>query len=454
MKHSSPLWSLKRSGNLDPERQRSAIALENLARQLEESQWWTSAKLAEAQAQQLKKLAEHAEKHSPLFRRRLAQSGLSARELTSVKSLFRLPVLHRRELQSAGNDAYCGEVPQNHLPVTETRTSGSTGEPVAVKKTALNNLFWHALTLREYFWHERDFSGRMTVIRPTVAACVMRETWGPPVDLLFKTGPLQAIPVTTDIAQMIASMLQFQPHELLVMPNILQGIVEHCEHYKSRFADLQRIKTVGETLSPELRARTEATLGIKITDSYSSQELGPIAVQCPNSELMHVMSESLVVEVLKENGEACRPREFGRVVVTDLHNFATPLVRYDIGDFAEVGGACPCRRGLATLRRVLGRERNLILMPDGTRHYPLVGFAKFRDVAPVVQYQLIQDGRETIEVRLVTERPLRAQEESALRSVIQRALGFPFELHFTYFKRQIPRQPSGKFEEFVCKIGA
>ncbi|HSZ74758.1 MAG TPA: hypothetical protein VK779_08055, partial [Rhizomicrobium sp.] len=140
----------------------------------------------------------------------------------------------------------------------------------------------------------------------------------------------------------------------------------------------------------------------------------------------------------------------GRVVLSDLHNFATPMIRYDIGDYAEVGGPCPCGRGLPTLKRVLGRERNLILMPDGTRHWPLVGFARFRDVAPIVQYQFIQQSREEIEVRLVAETPLSAEQEANLKSVIQEALGHPFALRFTYFEGQIPRAANGKFEEFVC----
>ena len=164
------------------------------------------------------------------------------------------------------------------------------------------------------------------------------------------------------------------------------------------------------------------------------------------------MSENLIVEVINDAGQSCKDGEIGRIVITDLHNFAMPIIRYDIGDVAEVGGICPCGRGMPTLKRIVGRERNLILMPDGTKHYPLVGFAQFRDVAPVVQYQFIQHTREQIEGRLVTERPLTSDEEDALRTIVQNSLGYPFELRFSYFLDRIPRSPSGKFEEFMCKV--
>jgi phenylacetate-CoA ligase len=104
------------------------------------------------------------------------------------------------------------------------------------------------------------------------------------------------------------------------------------------------------------------------------------------------------------------------------------------------------------LRRILGRERNLILMPDGTRHWPLVGFHKFRDIAPVIQYQFIQHTRESIELRLVTERPLDSAEEERLRRLVQKALGHPFAVAFVYFDGKIPPAKSGKFEEFVCLV--
>lgn len=91
-------------------------------------------------------------------------------------------------------------------------------------------------------------------------------------------------------------------------------------------------------------------------------------------------------------------------------------------------------------------------MPDGSRRYPLVGFARFREVAPVVQYQFVQHALEDLEMRLVVEAPLHAKQESDLAEIVRKALGFSFALRFTYFPDRVPRAPSGKFEEFVCWV--
>ena len=73
-------------------------------------------------------------------------------------------------------------------------------------------------------------------------------------------------------------------------------------------------------------------------------------------------------------------------------------------------------------------------------------------IAPVVQFQFIQKDRAVIEARFVVARPLDANEENALTSCVQKALGHPFALHFVYFDGELPKGPNGKFEELVCAL--
>ena len=111
-----------------------------------------------------------------------------------------------------------------------------------------------------------------------------------------------------------------------------------------------------------------------------------------------------------------------------------------------------CGRGLPVLRRILGKQRNLMVLPDGTRRWPLTGFHGYRDVAPVLQYQFVQVDLATVEINLVVERPLNSGEETALREVILAALGHPFNVVFKYYASELPRSANGKFDEFVCRV--
>jgi phenylacetate-CoA ligase len=131
-----------------------------------------------------------------------------------------------------------------------------------------------------------------------------------------------------------------------------------------------------------------------------------------------------------------------------------PLIRYELRDHAEAGSPCGCGRGLPSIARILGRTRNMVTLPNGAQHWPVVGYAQYREIAPVRQFQLIQQNLHQIEVRLVTDRSLNGGELAALTRTINSALGHEFRLNFVFYQNEIPRAPGGKFEEFISRLPA
>ena len=148
------------------------------------------------------------------------------------------------------------------------------------------------------------------------------------------------------------------------------------------------------------------------------------------------------------------PGEIGHVVVTTLHNFAMPLIRYRLRDQAEVGEPCPCGRGLPVLRRIVGRQRNMIRLPDGRQHWPSFPGSLWREVVPALQqFQLIQHDLNLIEVRIASSIPVSMEQGQGLAKILKEKLGYPFKFNFTYVDRINPTA-NGKFEDFVSMISA
>ncbi len=421
--------------------------------ELNDSQWLSRAALEANQMQQFRNLLQFVITHSPYYARRFLASGTRVRDFQTLESLRGLPLLSRHDLQSAGDAFFCKDLPADQGEIGVTQTSGSTGEPVRVRKTGINQLFWHTYTLRNCTWHQIPFDARYTIIRPNVDAYEEQPNWGAPFELLYETGPTQVMPITTPLTEQIDLLRKFQPETLLINPSNLRGLVDLWRDGGSGLSKLRWIKSIGETLPDELReAVAELDPGVSVIDGYSSQECGAIAIQCPDGDGYHVMSESLIVEILDQHGEPCAPGEIGRIVVTDLQNLASPIIRYDIGDYAQLGETCSCGRGLAKLDRILGRRRNLVLKPNGDRHWPLVGFHDFGTIAPIRQYQLIQETVERITVRFVTDEALTLDQKTAFTNLLQKALGYEFELDILDQRDRLPLQPGGKFEEFISKV--
>jgi len=426
----------------------AAVTVIDLDRQIAAAERLPPTQIRTRQLAQLATLARHFALHSPRFAKRLRAAGLAPADLARPAGFAALPPIDRRWLQDT-DGLFVAHVPAGHEPLATTSTSGSTGEPVTVWRTRVSQLVWLANVLREHRWHSTDFTAPLASIRAHVDTPRPMSGWGPPADFVAQTGPSIAFPITWDASELYQRLAAFRPGNLLVYPTTLTALIDLAASRGSFLAPGGVIRTIGETVTPHLRERCRTVLGTALQDTYSSQEIGQIAVQCPEGDGYHCAVESILIEVLRPDGAPCRPGETGEVVVTDLFNHATPLIRYAIGDHAEVGPSCPCGRTGLALRRIMGRERNMIAMPDGTRHWPLVGFDRFRDLAPVRQYQLIQHDPDRIEARFATTRTVSPAEDAALRDHLHTALGHRFTLDLRYFTEDLPGSRSGKFEEFL-----
>ncbi len=428
-----------------------------LLQQLDGSQWWPAETLRAWQMRQLGVLLAHAAKTVPFYGDRLRAAGLVPGKPLTPEIWPRIPILTRAEVQNAGAALHSTALPAGHGRTGKISSSGSTGRPIESISTQVTQAFWNAFTLRDHLWHGRDFRGKLASIRalPTGVGSfpkgVRNSNWGGAVAAIYPSGPAAGLSVVTPIAQQAEWLVRVKPDYLLTFPSALRALVRHCQDNRIDLPRLRQVRTISEVLTPETRSACREVLGVEVVDAYSANELGYMALQCPEHEHYHVQSEGVLLEILREDGTPCRAGETGRVVVTGLHNFAMPLIRYELGDLAETGGTCPCGRGLPVINRVLGRVRNMLRLPGGEQVWPLIGEPSYIQIPAIRQYQIVQTSLERLEVKLVTSAPLTEEEEAKLRRIILDRLGHPFDLVLSYHD-EIPRSAGGKFEDFRCEI--
>lgn len=418
--------------------------------QLSQSQWWPRERLERAQLAQLHQLLGHAYEYVPFYTARLTAAGYHPGQSLTWETFRRLPLLTRSEIQGQGPALHSARLPPGHGRVGQGETSGSTGRPITFYQTELTQFFWRAFTLRDHLWHRRDFTGKLAGIRTKVEA-QEHPNWGPAVAGVFDTGPSATLNIRTDVDAQLDWLSRQNADYLVTHPSNLRALAQRALERRVVLPRLKQARTFGEALSADVRALCRAAWGVAIADMFSAEEVGYIALQCPEHEHYHMQSEGVLFEVLREDGSSCGPGEIGRVVVTVLHNFAMPLVRYQIGDFAQVGAACPCGRGLPVLSRVMGRARNMIRLPDGRQHWPSFPAELWTEVAPVHQFRLVQRALDAIEVEIVAGRVLSDAEKARLVAALQASLGYPFAVEILQVPA-IARTPAFKYEDFVCEL--
>ncbi len=418
--------------------------------QLEQSQFWSPEQLLEQQLRQLQTLLIHSYKTVPFYRERLLAAGFDPTKALTAELFHNLPILRRRDIQTAREMLLSTQLPPDHGRIYSGKTSGSTGRPIQYSGTELTQFWWSTMTLREHLWHQRDFAGKLAIIRVNIRGG-KHENWGSPVATVFQTGRSDSLDIGTDINTQLAWLQEHNPDYLLSYPSNVLALANASISKGIRLKNLREVRTISEALNPKLRAACREAWGVTVIDTYSANEVGYIAFQCPGHEHYHIQSETMFVEILNDQGSACQPGEIGRIVLTPLHNYAMPLIRYEIMDYAEVGAACPCGRGLPVIKRILGRQRNLICLPDGSRHWPNTGYSNWMDIAPIEQIQLVQKSLHDIEARLVMPRTLTLDEQKQMIPILQKSLGYAFQISFSYH-RELCRSASGKFEDFISEV--
>lgn len=414
--------------------------------QFEQSQWWPEERLRELQMVQFGNVFRHAMATVPYYRERFATWAQGAMDWDRFREL---PVSSRHDIQLAGDAMHSSAPPPGHGTVISTQSSGSTGSPLITRGTAWTQLMWQALLLRDHLWHGRDLGGKLAAIRSKTENQSFAD-WGP-ATAAFVTGPSAVLSLVIDLDQQLRWLEAENPDYLLTFATNLRALAKRGMELGIRLPALKQARTYGETLQPDTRDIVREAWGVEITDSYSSEELGYIAIQCPEHEHYHLQAESLIVEVLDADGRPCRPGEVGQVTVSTLHNFAMPLLRYASGDYAEAGEPCPCGRGLPVLKRIAGRQRNMLRRPDGVRYWPSFPIEAWRRAAPVRQIQLVQDAIDHVEARVVMPRDFSGDERERLEAALIDCLGYPFRMTLTRVDL-IPRGAGQKYEDFVTLL--
>ncbi len=425
-----------------------ALALA-LQYQLEHIQWMPGDQIRLAQFGQLHRVLAEAFSKIAYWRDTLKRAGFESGRTFSEVQFASLPILDRLAVQGLADKLVNPSVPGSHGKVYKGSTSGSTGTPVVFYQTDLTQHFWRALTLREHLWQRRDFSGKMAVIRSNVNTRVAGN-WGAATAQVIKTGPACTLNIRADIDEQLDWLHKHNPDYLLTHPSNLKALAIRAAEHSVALPRLRQLRSFGEILSDDTREQCRRAWKVEIADIYSSEEAGCIASQCEHGAY-HVQSENLLVEIVNDHGAACEPGEIGRVLITTLHNFAMPLIRYEIGDYAESGAECPCGRGLPVIRRIMGRVRNMLKLPDGTQHWPSFPEDRWIGIAPIQQLQVVQKSLDTIVLKVKSTRDLTATEVSRLIETFQQTLKFPHRITVESVA-SIPRSKNSKFEDFISEI--
>jgi phenylacetate-CoA ligase len=371
-----------------------------LLREYEASQWWAPEQLAAAQERSLLAILRHALTNTAHYAALAREAGIDVAKL-AASDLARLPLLTKADLVERGDRM------QAPLPSWQTSwktTGGSTGVAVRLRKDRLATATEQAASWRCYAWYGIRPGDRQARFwgTPQTAKAKLRFA---AIDFVLNRDRFSAFAFRrADLGRYFARVRETRPAWAYGYVSMLAQFAQYCLEESLPLAQVgvRAVVTTSEVLAPGDRAVIAKAFGAPVYDEYGCGEVGAVLYECERGT-RHLMAENLFVELLP----APTPDQpnAARLVVTDLHNRATPLLRYDIGDRVVPAPACACGRGLPGFAAIFGRAYDFIETADGTRYHGeffLYVLESARDRGlPVRQAQFVQDAADRIRLRVV-----------------------------------------------------
>jgi phenylacetate-CoA ligase len=253
-----------------------------------------------------------------------------------------------------------------------------------------------------------------------------------------------------DVPVLVSRIADANPVILTGKPSSLEILADYQEQYSDFSIRPKLIISGAEHLNVSLRRRLERLFLAPVRESYGLTEAGTLAVECPNGIGMHLAEDRYIVEIHDSDGQSLPVGVSGEIVVTDLRNYALPLLRYRTGDVGRIlHDRCPCGIAHRRLQLLDGRLVDYFKRADGTSVNAFRLSAGLTTL-PIRQFQIIQVSLTEILVRYVGE-PDEVKVEDAMRADVDSCFGTHVSLTIRHEAERL-NVPGQKFRPFRCDI--
>ncbi len=399
--------------------------------------------LAALQWRKLVALVRHCWDHVPFYRTHWATVIDDPADIRSHEDFARLPPLAREHLRDHLDAMRAHGV---DLPIIYRRTEGTTGQPVTVGFTPVDEERREALLLRGYRWAGYRLGGRTLFLRGvprvrrrgrTAASDWLR-------DRLFNRRILEATHLgDADLDRLAAAIRHYGPEVIVGHVTPLYVLAGWLRDTGTRLPGVRAIVATAEPLEEFQRAEIARAFEAPVRNAYGCRELDLIAAEHAHCGRLHVNADHLLVESAPlAGGASSGPIQ---LLATDLANFAIPMVRYAVGDVGTLASRpCTCGLPFPVIDRVHGRRIDLLRTPSGRLVHASALAGLFLDGGLVRQYQIVQDANERLRVRIVPGRDWTPAVALGIAEGITRVVGEPIPVAVSCVDHITPDR-NGKF---------
>lgn len=233
-----------------------------------------------------------------------------------------------------------------------------------------------------------------------------------------------------------------QPKGFIGYPSGYEKICKYLDKINSPRlnCNIKSIIATSESLYDNVRSKMEYYFSCPVVSRYSNEENGIISQQMINDKFYTINWASFYVEILDLDKDVpAKQGELGRIVVTDLYNLATPLIRYDTGD---LGKFCNYDNdNIPKFEIITGRIKDILYNTKGNIVNPFIVYNGLTKFPELNQFQIIQKTEKAYTFKINIDSEL--DREYELMTYYKSYLGEDAIISLEYVN-EIPLLSSGK----------
>lgn len=427
---------------------------------LQQWEWLDLSQTLALQQKRLRQILAYAYQNVPYYRDTLMEVGaIDNSGEVNLDRFTRIPLLGKETIRGRFEDLKSEDLSQRRW--YQNSSGGSTGEPVTLIQDKEYHEWVKAIKMLDDIWSGYSLSEKKIML------------WGSERDIFVGKEKVKTIIIRYFENLTLLNAFRMTPEDMLAFVhkiNLLKPvqILTYVEsiYELSRFIEREglqiysprSIMTSAGTLFPHVRETVERIFQAPVFNRYGSREVGDIACECDHHAGLHVCAPTIYLEILKSDGSPANSGELGEIVITCLHNYAMPLIRYRIGDMGIwANQPCPCGRSWPLLKEVVGRVTDVFLKNDGSRIHGEYFTHLFYFQDWVEKFQVIQIEYQFIRVKIVprewTKNPRKSyeQEIEMIAEKILLVMGPKTKVDFDFVDDIAPTD-SGKYRYTITKI--
>lgn len=379
------------------------------------NQWLSRAELYDLQNRKLRAVVKHAYENVPYYHNLFDSVGLKPEDIQTTEDLIRIPITSRRDIQkqSPGQTISRGVDSERCIKL---RTSGTTGVPLTVYLTPAEHHFRGLIELRGLLSIGFKPNDRLTFIGPYRKH---NARW------YQRLGLFRSIKISPfiDAEQQIQQAKKFKPTILWIYPSHLKILIRSLNERDAKEIEPRLLITSAEVLDKDTYDAVKALWDIEILNFYGCDEFGRIAWECHDHKGLHINMDSVIVEYIN-NDKTILANEKGLTVITSLHSFTMPLLRYRLGDVCTSSDdRCTCGRGFLLLRNLEGREDDFINLSNGKMVAPPEFYHIMNSIKGIYEFKVIQEEKDKVIVKFTSERRNVSKIASEIKDRFREKLG-------------------------------